>query len=236
MSQDIEGEETLLARYETKYLLSETQKRELLVRLEKLIKPDLYPEETIMSLYYDNENHDLVIRSLDKPVYKEKIRLRSYGIPQEDSIVFLEFKRKFNKVVYKRRYPLTYKEASDFMSGKKITEHNQILEELGYAKDFYRLKPSYLLSYDRVSFISKDEPSVRMTFDSEVMGRDYDFDLTKGTYGKQINPPGTILLEIKCLGSMPMWLVKNLSELKIYNTSYSKYGNAYRQQYETMNQ
>ena len=49
----------------------------------------------IYNIYYDTDNSDVIRHSISKPYYKEKLRLRSYYIPNNSNDkVFLELKRK----------------------------------------------------------------------------------------------------------------------------------------------
>ena len=41
----------------------------------------------------DTSDFYLIRKSLKRPIYKEKVRLRSYDIPSKNSNVFLEFKK-----------------------------------------------------------------------------------------------------------------------------------------------
>ena len=94
-------------RHEKKYLISEEVYQGLLKRLQEYTHPDQFGLHTICSLYLDSDDFILANRSLGKPDYKEKLRLRSYGLPQPDTTVYLELKKKLKGVTYKRRIPLT---------------------------------------------------------------------------------------------------------------------------------
>ena len=69
------------------------------------MKIDEYGQHTILSLYYDTDDFRFIRHSMDKPKYKE-ISHPGYGVPSQDSLVFLEIKKKVNGIVYKRRVPL----------------------------------------------------------------------------------------------------------------------------------
>lgn len=216
-------------RTEKKYLLERPQYEKLLKELDNFMNKDRYFESNIMSLYYDTPDYRLIRTSMEKPVFKEKIRLRSYGVPKADSTVFLEYKRKYKGVVYKRRTFMPLSDVDTFTSGGRTEANNpQIENELRYAFRFYpELEPRMLITYHRFSYYGKEDKNLRITFDNEVTFRGYDLDLSCGVYGRTLLKSGQRLMEIKIPGAMPLWLSKLLDELKIYPTSFSKYGMAY---------
>ena len=221
--------ENIFKRYELKYLLSEEQYRLLKERLKDYIKPDEYKESTVCSLYYDTPQKVLIRRSLERPAYKEKLRLRSYGVAKGDTKVFVELKKKYGGIVYKRRVGMKCDEAEKYLNGKeKAKQTNQIKDEIDYFLKFYGdVEPSILLFYDRTAFVGCEDESLRITFDKNILYRENDLSLKKGVYGTRIIEEGQVLMELKVSHSIPLWLVHILNELKIYKTSFSKYGTAY---------
>ncbi len=190
------------------------------------LRPDEYGESVICNVYYDTPHNELISRSVEHPVYKEKLRLRSYGIPCMNSTVFLEIKKKYDKVVYKRRAAMTLQQAEDYLSGKaapRISNPNT-LREFNFFLRRYDLSPALFLAYDRQSFYSTEDDALRITFDRRIRSRHYDLSLSKGDYGELLLPEDVYLMEIKAAGALPLWLVHVLSELKIYPVSFSKYG------------
>lgn len=224
-------------RVEQKYLLDEKIYTELRKQLEGHASVDRYGESTICNIYYDTPDHKLVRASNEKPRYKEKLRVRSYGVPEKNSTVFVEIKKKFAGVVYKRRVDMTLAQSERFTRfGEKPNNNPQIEKELAYCfKRYDQLQPKLFLSYDRVAMNGIDDPSLRITFDSNVHYRDHTLDLSKGAWGKELLKKGERIMEIKMSGAMPMWLVKILDELKIYPASFSKYGAAYIKELQTGN-
>ncbi len=215
----------IFKRTEKKYLLSAQQYRAFLAALEPFVKRDRYFESDIMSLYYDTPDYRLIRASIEKPVFKEKIRLRSYGVPRSADDVFLEIKRKYKGVVYKRRSVMPLSRAAGFPETARDT---QIEKELAWCFDFYEgLAPQMLITYKRNAYTALSDPELRITFDSELLFRDYDLRLDKGIYGRKLLPHGERIMEIKIAGAIPLWLAGLLDELKIYPASYSKYGTAY---------
>ncbi|MBO4837871.1 MAG: polyphosphate polymerase domain-containing protein [Lachnospiraceae bacterium] len=225
------GPVVVMKRREMKYLLDPRQKAFLLERLRGHMEADQYGLTSIASLYYDTPDYRLIRTSLDKPAFKEKIRLRSYGLATDDSPVFLELKRKADKIVYKRRVQTTVPLVKKFFDGEgDICGGGQINHEITYFRDFYRdLAPACLIIYDRTAYF---EPGtdLRLTIDEAPRYRMQDLDLKTSMDGILLLPEGWSILEIKVQQAMPLWLAKILSEGKIYLTSFSKYGEAYRQQ------
>ncbi len=216
-------------RVEKKYILSTKQYEDLIKALEGKMQLDKYGFSTICNIYFDTDNYELIRTSLDKPTYKEKVRLRSYGTPMLDSNVFLEIKKKYKGVVYKRRVEMTLQEAYDYIDKGNIKEDSQIMREIDYCFKRYNLKPAIFLAYDRYAYEGIEDKEFRVTFDFNIRSREYDLKLEKGDYGELLTEVPVYIMEIKTLGSMPMWFVKILSELQIYPHSFSKYGEIYKE-------
>ena len=216
-------------RYEIKYLLNGKQKEKVLRAMEPYMEPDAYGRSTIRNIYYDTDNYRLVRKSLEKPVYKEKLRVRSYRAVGPDDRVFVELKKKYDGVVYKRRISVAEQAAFQYLTGRiSAPESSQITEEIDYFLQFYEtLAPKVFLSYEREAFYTKEPGEFRVTFDENILWRETDLSLEKGIYGAPILKPGQTLMEIKTPGAIPLWMVKVLSEESIRRTSFSKYGNAY---------
>lgn len=221
--------EHFFERYELKYRLSLSQYADLRRVLEPHIRPDKYPTATIGSLYYDTPDRYLIRRSLEHPIYKEKLRIRSYGAVKDTDTVFVELKKKYDHVVYKRRVILPYDAARTYLeTGQHPGPDTQILREIGYFRQFYSaLAPSMLLMYDREAFVAKNDPALRITFDHRVRFREEDLSLGDVQSGELLLPDDC-LLEIKTPGALPLWLLKLLGERQLYRTSFSKYGAAFR--------
>lgn len=216
-------------RHELKYLVDDRQRRFLERELSGRMVPDAHGESTICNIYFDTPDFRLVRRSLEKPAYKEKLRLRSYGPAAPDQPVYLELKKKYRGIVYKRRISMEEQVAMDFLRGSvPLPEQSQIGREIEYFLAFYRtLVPAVHLSYDRAAFFSKEDPDLRVTFDQNIRWRATDLRLTQRPGGAQILRPGRSLLEIKAAAAIPLWLVRLLSGGEIYQISFSKYGSAY---------
>ncbi len=221
--------QTVFERTEKKYILTLSQRRALLSKIFEHIKPDEYGESTVCSLYFDTDDYRLVRRSMEKPVYKEKLRLRSYSTPKAGSKVFLELKKKYNGVVYKRRQTLEYTQAKEYIRSGKMPEDSQIMREIDWSMRYYEgIKPKMFIAYDRTAFYSKTDRELRITFDRNVRFRTDNLDLGKGHYGERILDRELCIMEIKALSAMPLWLTEALNELKVFPGSFSKYGTAYQ--------
>ncbi len=214
-------------RYELKFLISGEQYARIGEAMALHMRGDAYGRSDICNLYYDTPDWLLVRRSNDKPIFKEKLRVRSYGLAKEDGDVFVEIKRKYDSEVYKRRVSAKLSAVDETLAGG---DDSQIGREIGYFVQLYdSLAPRIFISYAREAFYAHDDPEFRMTFDRNILWRDYDLSLQSGIYGTPILPDGRILLEVKTGAAIPLWLVKVLSENRIYKTNFSKYGNAYIQ-------
>ena len=235
-------------RIEKKYLMSGAQYEELRRRLEPIAAVDKYGQTTILNIYYDTPDDQLIRRSLEKPVYKEKLRLRTYGVPQPGGQAFVEIKKKYKGVVYKRRVSAPYEEALAWLDGSSVPlserssriRHSadgdeQILREIDYFQQFYQnLEPKMVIAYDRIAMAGREDPELRITFDTNLRWRTQDLDLRSGGYGRQLLQEGQVLCELKIAGAVPMELVRMFSELEIYPVSCSKYGNAYMLQQQEL--
>ena len=217
-------------RFELKYILTRPQKEALLRTMEPYMRLDQYGRVTIRNIYYDTPSYRLIRASIEQPVYKEKLRIRSYRqlVPGEDA--FVELKKKFKKVVYKRRLSMPFHESIDWLKGvDSLQPPGQIGEEIRYFRDFYGdLQPTVFLSYEREAFYSLDGSDFRVTFDENILARDTDLSLCSQVYGTPILPTELTLLELKAPGAIPLWLTDFLTKNKIYKTSFSKYGTAYQ--------
>ena len=222
---------TVMKRYELKYLLDAKQTELLRERLKGRMEVDRYGKTSIASLYYDTPTYQLIRTSLEKPEFKEKIRLRSYGLATEGSPVFLELKRKAYGTVYKRRVETTVPLVKKFFSGEgDICAPGQINREITSFRDHYKeLVPSCLIIYDRTAYY---EPGgdLRLTIDENPRYRTNDLTLTKSMDGISLLDEGWTVLEIKVQDAVPLWLCEILSAGGIRKGSFSKYGEAYRQQ------
>lgn len=218
-------------RVEKKYLLTKDEYKLLIGQIKKFIEPDTYEYSTICNIYFDTDNYLLVNRSIDKPIYKEKIRLRSYGIPKKNNKVFLEIKKKYKGIVGKRRVSIPLKEFYKYIdTGKYPNCDKQIMNEIDYCFKTYQLKPKVFLAYDRHSYRGIEDKNFRITFDGNIRSRLKDLYLEHGDSGDLLMENGEYIMEVKTLGSFPLWFTTILSSLKIYPKSFSKYGNVYKKQ------
>jgi len=223
------GFNTIFERTEIKYLVPQEKKEAFLRAIEPYMQLDEYGLSTICNIYYDTENDDLISRSLDAPAYKEKLRLRSYGVPKADGTVFPELKKKVNGIVYKRRAAMKLGEAEAFLSGRSPQDGTQILREIDYFREFYKPVPKLFIAYDRRAYFGKEDHGFRLTTDENIRFRTDRLSLSEGDDGELLNLGGAMLVEIKCAGAMPRFMVEILSKMKIYPTSFSKYGRIYEQ-------
>lgn len=215
--------DNIFKRTEQKYLINKIKLNQLLNRIDKYIEKDEYFKSEISNIYFDNDNHELLIESLEKPHFKVKVRLRMYN---RSDYVFLEIKNKVNGIVGKRRIKLTLSEFYDYMNNHKI-KNTQIMKELDYYFKLFNLKPSIFVAYDRLSYKEKNNKNLRITIDANLRSRYDNLRIESGSYGEKYFSDDIYIMEIKSLDSLPLWLVRNLSELKIYPVSFSKVGSIY---------
>ena len=224
-------------RFEKKFILTSEQYNKLLPILLNYMNLDKHckvgENYNIYNIYYDTLNNDVIRHSISKPYYKEKLRLRSYNVPNSlDDKVFLELKKKINGIVNKRRVVMTLGEVYEFLENRKKPnfddyENNQVIREIEYYLSKNKVYPNVYIGYSRKALFCKDDKEFRVTFDNEITARRNDLYLTSGCFGYDILGENKYLMEVKFLGSIPLWFTKILSDLKIYNTHYSKYGTEY---------
>ncbi len=216
-------------RYELKYMLNPQQKQALLKAMAGHMQLDQYGRTTIRNIYYDTDSYQLIRTSLMRPVYKEKLRLRSYARAGEQDMVFVELKKKYDSVVYKRRLTISQREAMSCLDEKKPLPNNtQISREIDYFNNFYEnLRPAAFISYDREAYLSLDGGDLRITLDENIRGRTNELTLDSEAYGAKVMGDDMTLVEVKTGVGYPMWFVKLLTEQRLYKTSFSKYGKVY---------
>lgn len=224
-------------RYESKYLLDHEAYLKLYEALLEYMEPDEYNKQhefySISNLYFDTEHDTLIRNSLTKPKYKEKLRLRAYGVPEADAKVYLEIKKKVFGLVNKRRTALKLNEAYEFVRTGEEPEfqpymNRQVLHEITYFLRYYSLEPKVYLAYERKALFSKENRDLRITFDTNIRSRRYDLRLEAGNHGEPLVEDGRWLMEVKAEKTVPVWLAKMLSEHRAFRTSFSKYGNEYK--------
>ena len=224
------GYQATFKRYEIKDMLNAQEKKEILRAMEHHMKLDQYGRTTIRNIYYDTDTFRLIRNSLDGPIYKEKLRIRSYAEAAPDDPVCIELKKKYDSVVYKRRLVLSEQQAAEcFRKGEALPVDSQIAREIEYFRWYYgRLHPAVFLSYEREAYYALDGSYFRVTFDENILYREQDFSLGSKIYGHPLLQLGETLMEVKTSGGIPLWMSRVLTQNHLYKTSFSKYGAAYR--------
>lgn len=213
-------------RYELKYLITPTQYLAIMREARQYLTPDAHGEATVQSLYYDTDDYRLIRRSLERPEYKEKLRVRSYGLAHEGDTVFIELKKKCSGIVYKRRIETKFSDGEN-ISTVISSDGSQISREIAYFMDFYGdPRPKMLLLYDRTAYFG--EGDLRITFDRNIRYRTDRLSLDASLDGRPVRSDGRILMEVKTGTAIPLWLTGILSRERIFKTSFSKYGEAYK--------
>lgn len=223
-------------RVEAKFIVTTNVYNEIMKEINEYMIFDEYSKEgrfyQICNIYYDTEDDNLIRTSLKKPEYKEKFRLRSYGIPNKESKVFFEVKKKFKGVVNKRRTFLTLKDGYSFVNSHNIPEikpymNSQVLRELKYSFDLYDLVPKVFISYERRAMFGREDKSFRVTFDRNIIARREDICLEYGIFGERIIDKDIMIMEVKYSDRIPLWFTKILRKFKLEKTHFSKYGTEY---------
>ena len=228
-------------RYERKFIVTKDQFERLLPAVSEYMDPDPYcldgKSYRLVNIYFDDDQDSIIRQSVRKPVYKEKLRLRSYDVPEsEDTVVYLELKCKYHGIVTKRRAGFPYKDIKNYLeTGVHPATESYIYEQVLCEIDSFLKRspccPKMLLSYDRHAFFLKNDKETRLTFDENIITRRSDLDLLHGVYGERLIPEDRMIMEIKIPDAVPLWLSKILSEEQIFMSSFSKYGREFERYY-----
>lgn len=221
--------QAVFKRYEMKYMMTRRQRMAVIEAMLPYMKLDDFGHTTIRNVYFDTDNYRLVRRSIEKPVYKEKLRIRSYKQVKAQDKVFIELKKKYDDVVYKRRESLSQLETLEWLvRDTPFPKATQIGNEIDYFFEMYQtLKPKVFLSYEREAFYALDGSDFRVTFDENILARQEELLLSQEVWGEPLIDEDQVLMEIKTSGGIPLWMTHVLTQEKIYKTSFSKYGTAY---------
>ncbi|OFI46439.1 hypothetical protein BG262_05335 [Floricoccus penangensis] len=219
-------------RQEVKYTLTFEQYEKLRVLLKDKLFEDQYGLHTIYSLYYDTDNFDMIRKSIEKPDYKEKFRIRSYGLPTADSNVYLEIKKKVNGIVYKRRVEQPYSalnliDTYTALENPFQSKNSQVNREITYLFSRQVLEPKVLIAYDRKALYTPEDENFRVTFDFNIRYSLDELDFQEDGM-KGVSPDVDVLMEVKSLASYPLWFSKALSDIGAFKASYSKYARVYK--------
>jgi len=221
---------TVFKRYELKYLMDEDQASAVMEAVRKRMMLDRYGHSTIRNVYFDTPKFLLARRSIERPLYKEKLRMRAYGQPSQDDEVFVELKKKYDSVVYKRRLAIPLREAEGWFCGDCPAPKGQIGEEIDFMRVRYPdIGPAMFLSYDREAYCAGSCSDLRITIDSDILARTDDLSLSSRIGGHPVLPDGYTLMEIKTMYGYPGWLTELLSSQGLYKSRFTKYGNAYKE-------
>ena len=212
-------------RFEKKYLLDENQYRMLLEKLQGHVRQDKFFEANIRSIYYDTDKYQLIRRSIEKPEYKEKLRIRSYNEAGDQDLVYVELKKKLDGIVYKRRTKGISSELINNINECKFSDP-QVGNEIRYALRYYgKLRPAVYIGCNRTSYVSNEDKNLRITFDRNIRYRMKKLSLHSSEYDKPVTDK--IVMELKVKDAMPLWLTRILDEVKAYPRGFSKVGTAF---------
>ncbi len=221
---------SIFNRVEEKYMITEDQLQAITPTVLRYMHGDEFGLSTICSLYFDTPDMRIIRASIDarKNSYKEKLRLRCYGIPTDDSASFVELKKKYLGTVYKRRFQMPYRSAMNFLTGHAPAPDTQMGREVAYFLDFYPgIRPTIDIFCERIALFGNDDDDLRLTVDRDLRYRMDDLDLRKGSEGSPIIDKGLYIMEIKASGAFPLWLTELLDRYRIYPRKFSKYRTAF---------
>ncbi|MDR1134661.1 MAG: polyphosphate polymerase domain-containing protein [Clostridiales Family XIII bacterium] len=220
--------QSFFKRYEKKYIITPEQCAVFQNILSRRMAPDRFGEYLVQNLYFDTENWDVIRASIEKPLFKEKLRLRCYGTPDQESTLFLELKKKYKGIVYKRRVPLPFKAFTDRTVREIVSgESSQISRELDFYLKTEAVSEKIHISYNRIALSGITDAGLRVTFDTHMRFRLDGLNFEHPCGGRLILPQGGVVMEIKALGGMPLWLSRALGENGIFPRTFSKYGVCY---------
>lgn len=223
--------ENIFKRVEQKYLLNKEEYEKMQELINNYFNKDIYYESKIKNIYFDNLQNDMLINSLEKPIFKKKIRLRNYD---EDNKYYFEIKEKYKGVVYKRRVKIDKEEYYKYLNNGIIDNDNQITKEINYYLKYYNIHPYIYVAYDRLSYKSKDDENFRITFDNNLRYRLDNLDIDNDSNTSNYFNKDMYIMEVKCLDSLPYFFIKYLSNNKIYPKSFSKVGSIYTKEMESV--
>ncbi len=229
-------------RYEKKYLITEEKLARILPALLENMYLDPFclngKEYRIYSIYYDTDNHDVIRQNSSGPVYKEKMRIRSYyDLKDPEDKIFMEIKKKSEGQGNKRRIKLKIRELEPFVNEGILPQTKdylsaQVAKELKYYLEINKVHPALYVQYDRLALFGKEDKNFRITFDRNVRTRRSNFVFGESDEDELLLPNGEYIMEIKILGAMPLWLTKILSENNLFSHGFSKYGVKYKRDAE----
>lgn len=217
-------------RVEKKYILNEEQYNRVLSRIQEYFHRDEKGCTRIFNIYFDNDSYELINTSIQKPVFKEKLRLRSYCEANDDTKVFLEIKKKYKKIVYKRRIHSTYKQIKAFLQTGELCDNKNIdtAREIEYVIRHYNLKPRIHISYQRQAYFCNTDEGLRITFDHDIKSRYNNLTLSQSEEDEDLLNSDVYIMEIKTQNAIPLFLCRILTQEKIYPSSFSKVGNIHK--------
>ena len=216
-------------RREMKFLLTGSQRAALEKKLAPLVEKESYNRYTICNIFFDTDSFHLITTSIERPPFKQKLRMRTYFDGGKRSDTYLELKKKLNHIVYKRRIPAEDDRfLTDLTGALAAMENDNTAREIRYfCSQYPDLAPRIFLSYNRTAYHCISDEALRITFDDNIRWRTTDLNFHSGTYGSPVLEQGQSLMEIKVDNALPVWLSDILTECRVYKTTFSKVGRAY---------
>lgn len=216
--------ECVFKRHEMKYLLTDEDREQFEREMAGHMVPDAYGDSHISSIYFDTPTGLIARLSIEGNAYKEKLRVRSYGVTNPDTTVFVEIKKKVNGITYKRRVPARADIAMERLCAGSFPGDDQISREINWLVRHYEgLAPSILVTYNRCAYYACDDADFRLTLDRNVRWIDRSDPVEENPAGGELLGPDRTILEIKTGTAVPMWVIDFLERREIRQTSFSKF-------------
>ncbi|MFX1445368.1 MAG: VTC domain-containing protein [Promethearchaeota archaeon] len=228
-------------RFEIKYQISMIQKNILSRQIHPFMELDPYVNNNhnyeVRSVYFDSPFRKSFFEKINGVGIRVKLRIRYYPDFQNGNqeFVFLELKKKINENVSKSRILVPFLDAFEIIDNStekaknfynKATNEDKIkLKEMWYLFNRYNLKPICVVCYNREPYMDKMENRFRLTFDTNVRVRYFDFDLHSGEGSKYVVPPNLCIMEIKFNNFIPNWIIKIFQKNNIIQEKTSKFAN-----------
>jgi hypothetical protein len=215
---------TYSKRFEQKYILNQSQYYEVLGFLGEFVREDEFGLSTVYSIYYDSDDFKLSRSAVDNSVFKEKLRLRCYGVPIPGDAVYWELKKKLRGVTYKQRISAAFDNSGVYLDIAAINGRTDYTyHEINWLAETYKPHPKFMICYERQAFQGIEDDRFRLTFDTNVLWRSTDLDFSGGFYGTPLCGENEYIMELKTCDAIPMALSRHLTRLKIFPVSFSKY-------------
>jgi hypothetical protein len=225
-------------RHECKFVVPEDVAQHVLRRAAPFVAPDPFAQRsadhtyTIASLYFDDARRALYRETVEGLALRYKLRVRSYS--DDPAVpVFVEIKRRLDRVVQKVRCPIARALLPDVVAGRAVAPDGASQAQLAALREFQRLlaqrraTPRAVVRYQRQAYVGFDDPELRVTVDRRLCALDTDEPAVRIEQPGFVAVPGRgVILELKFTDRMPPWMLGAVHACELRRDSYSKYCHA----------